>query len=331
MKSPAISVLIPTYNQQALLLDTIDSVLRQSFHDFEIIVADDCSTDGTEEAVRSLRDDRVSYYKNCSNVGYGRNLKKNSAHASGEVLFLLGHDDILLPEALRRTYEPFAADPSVVLVTRPYYWFVGDVGRPVRAIEPLDANRDRKISLDGGRHQVQALFRSVGQLSGLAFRRSQLRIGFHHHIFPAHVYPAADVMKRGVGLYLKDHTVAVRMDSSMTRYRSEIYDISPTATWMEMFDTVYDKPGFQDAKKYGKELLLAQNYEGLFQLRNYAGWITCLREMLILLRHRPLNALAARFWLISLLCLVMPSSLLIRLVDAYKRHALAPRIKIDSR
>jgi glycosyltransferase involved in cell wall biosynthesis len=324
LSSPAISVVIPTYNQHALLLQTIHSVLGQSFEDFEVIVADDCSTDDTEDVVRNVRDGRVSYHKNSYNLGYGRNLQANSVRATGDVLFLLGHDDILLPGALRRTYEPFVADGSVVLVTRPYYWFVGDIRDPVRAVTPLDPGRDAKISLQGGRAQVQALFRSAGQLSGLAYRRSELRMGFHHHIFPAHVYPLADVMKRGVGVYLKDYTVAVRMESSMTRHRSDIYDVSPTATWMEMFDTVYDEPEFDDAKRFGKELLLAQNYEGLFQLRNYAGLTVLVREMSVLLRHRPLNALSARFWLISLLCLATPRPLLIKLVDAFKRRVLAP-------
>ncbi len=327
MTAPAFSILIPTYNRHDLLLQTIESVLAQDFEDFEVIVADDCSTGRTREAVDALDDKRIRYFSNRENLGYGRNLSANAGHATGEILFLLGHDDILFPGALIRTYEPFAADPEVVLVTRPYYWFVGDVTNAVRAVFPIDPDRDARLSLFGGREQVHALFQSVGQLSGLAFRRSEMRVGFHHDIFPAHIYPVADIMKRGTGIYLRDFTVAIRMDSSMTRYRSEIYDKSPTATWMEMFDVVYGERDFQQVRDHGRELILAHNFEGLFQLRNYAGYRILAREVAMLIRLRPRNILSVRFWLIVILCALTPRPLLVRIVDAYKRYFLAPRIE----
>ena len=304
-------------------METLESVFRQSFDDFEIIVADNCSTDDTEEAVRDVPDSRMFYVKNSTNLGYGRSLQANWSRARGDVLFLLGNDDILLPDALKRTYAPFAEDPSVVLVTRPYYWFHDNVNEPVRAVPPIDRNRNTKISLQGGRTQVQELFRSAGQLSGLAYRRSELCLGFHPHTFTAHVYPLADIMKRGTGVYLNAYTVAIRMGSSMTRSQSDIYEPSPTSTWMELFDTVYGEAEFQDARSFGKNLLLAQNHEGLFQLRNYGGFNTFLREGLILLKHRPFNALSPRFWLICLLCMAVPRSWLISIVDHFKRHVLA--------
>ena len=327
MTARAFSILIPTYNRHDLLLQTIESVLAQEFDDYEVIVADDCSTDRTRQAVEALDDNRIRYFRNLENLGYGRNLAANAGHATGEILFLLGHDDILLPGALTRTYEPFVADPEVVLVTRPYYWFVGDVTKAVRVVPPIDPDCDAKLSLSGGREHVHALFQSVGQLSGLAIRRSVMRVGFHHDIFPAHIYPVADIMKRGTGIYLRDFTVAIRMDSSMTRFRSEIYDTSPTATWMEMFDDIYGERDFRQVRDHGRELILAHNFEGLFQLRNYAGYRILAREVAMLIRLRPRNVLSVKFWLIAILCALTPRPLLIRSVDAYKRYVLAPRIE----
>ena len=99
MTAPAFSILIPTYNRHDLLLQTIESVLAQDFEDFEVIVADDCSTDRTREAVDALDDKRIRYFSNRENLGYGRNLSANAGHATGEILFLLGHDDISCSQA----------------------------------------------------------------------------------------------------------------------------------------------------------------------------------------------------------------------------------------
>ena len=62
-----ISVVIPTYNRRHLLQKAIDSVLTQTYPHFELIVVDDCSTDGTEHFVKSLSDKRISYTKHKQN------------------------------------------------------------------------------------------------------------------------------------------------------------------------------------------------------------------------------------------------------------------------
>jgi glycosyltransferase involved in cell wall biosynthesis len=323
MLRPALSILIPTYNRSSLLRETISSVLRQRFSDYELIVSDDCSTDDTAEVVQAFGDARIRYIRNERNLGYGGNLEAGAAHASGEILYLLGHDDLLLASALEHTYKAFCADPSIGIVTRPYYWFLADPRRPVRAVPPYDATQDAVLSLHDGREAVQALFRSAGQLSGLGFRRCYWEKGFHHHIFTAHIYPFADILRRARAVYLKDYAVAVRIESSMTRHRPEIYDPSPTETWIQMFETVYPEPVYQDVRRWGIELITGQNFEGLVQLRNYSNTKAVLREIRVMLCRRPRNLLAAKFWLYGLLSLFTPAPVLRRLADGYKQHVLA--------
>jgi len=60
---PIVSVCIPTYNRAAMLKNAMDSVLAQTFGDFELIVSDNASSDGTEALVRSYRDERIRYVK----------------------------------------------------------------------------------------------------------------------------------------------------------------------------------------------------------------------------------------------------------------------------
>lgn len=306
--------------------ETIKSVLDQSFTDYEIIVSDDCSTDETAEVVHAFGDARIRYFRNDRNLGYGGNLEAGAAHATGEILYLLGHDDLLLTGALERTHEAFCSDPAIGLVTRPYYWFMQDPSRPVRAVPPYDATRDVILSLHDGREAVHALFRSAGQLSGLGFRRCYYDRGFHRHIFTAHIYPFADILRRAQAVYLKDYTVAVRIESSMTRHRPEIYDPSPTETWIRMFETVYPEPIYRDVRRWGIELITAHNFEGLIQLRNYGNTRVLTREIMVLLRYRPRNVLVPKFWLYALLSLFVPAPVLRRLADGYKKHILSRTI-----
>ena len=211
---PFFSIVIPTYNRSDLLRQTIESVRRQAFHDYEIIVSDDCSTDDTSEVIRSMTDDRIRYFRNDRNLGYSGNLRVGASYARGDVLYLLGHDDLLLADALERTFRAFQKDPGVGVVTRPYYWFERDPARPVRHVPSLDPSRDVIVDVRDGPRTVEALVRSSGQLSGLAYRLSDLRVGFHDDIFPCHVYPFADILRRSKAVFLKDYTVAVRIESS---------------------------------------------------------------------------------------------------------------------
>lgn len=93
------SVVIPTYNRELLLMRALDSVLNQTFHDFEVWIVDDGSTDDTEKTVRSMRDKRVNYIKiTNSERGAARNTGIRSS--SGQYVTFLDSDDVLYPNHL---------------------------------------------------------------------------------------------------------------------------------------------------------------------------------------------------------------------------------------
>ena len=117
MPDPEISVVIPTYNRWPLLKEAIESVRAQTYQDFEIIVIDDGSTDGTGERVLAAYadDPRVRYFHQ-PNRGPSAARNIGIAQARGHLLALLDSDDAWLPTKLERQLEILRTDRSVGVV-----------------------------------------------------------------------------------------------------------------------------------------------------------------------------------------------------------------------
>ncbi len=100
---PKVSVCIPTYNRVELLPVAIESVLRQTYTDFELIVCDDGSTDETPELIAKLTDRRVRYLRHPQNIGKSNNMRSGFEAATGDYFIKFDDDDRLTPEFLART------------------------------------------------------------------------------------------------------------------------------------------------------------------------------------------------------------------------------------
>lgn len=121
---PLISVITPTYNRAALLKRAISSVLSQTYGNFEMIIADDCSTDNTGQVVASFNDSRIKYIKLDSNKGPAgaRNIAIRSS--KGEYITLLDSDDEYLPDKLEMQINQFRELPEKVGVVYSGYLIV---------------------------------------------------------------------------------------------------------------------------------------------------------------------------------------------------------------
>lgn len=106
------SVVIPSYNREKVVLRAIDSVLKQSFNDFEIIVVDDGSIDNTKSAVTSIGDKRIKYvYQENQGATAARNT--GVINAKGEFVSFLDSDDIWHEEMLAKQLEMYNSDPEI--------------------------------------------------------------------------------------------------------------------------------------------------------------------------------------------------------------------------
>src|SRR5215813_7822888 len=116
MSSVKVSVCIPTYNGAEFIAQAIESVLTQSFADFELLVVDDGSTDTTLDIVRSITDPRMRILQTEKRLGIPGNWNRCLALAQGEYVCLFHQDDVMLSENLERKVEILTSDATVTLV-----------------------------------------------------------------------------------------------------------------------------------------------------------------------------------------------------------------------
>ncbi len=117
-RAPRISIGMPVYNAEQYIEGALDSLLGQTFEDFELIISDNASTDRTEKICRShaMKDERIRYIRNRANYGVIQNFNQVLRISSGEYFKWAASDDICEHDYLRRAVEILDADPSVVLV-----------------------------------------------------------------------------------------------------------------------------------------------------------------------------------------------------------------------
>lgn len=117
MTRPAVSILIPVYNRKAFIGPCVESALSQTFPDFEVVIVDNASTDGTWELLQTYarRDARIRLFRNEINIGALRNWARCFEEARGEYGKILFSDDLMYPDFLARTVALMADDIAFVV------------------------------------------------------------------------------------------------------------------------------------------------------------------------------------------------------------------------
>ncbi len=112
------SLLIANYNNGQFFKDCYDSIMVQTYNNWEAIIVDDGSTDNSEQIIKNIigSNERFKFYKNDKNYGCGYTKRRCAELATGEICAFLDPDDALLPVALERMEIGYKNDPEVVLI-----------------------------------------------------------------------------------------------------------------------------------------------------------------------------------------------------------------------
>ena len=131
-KVPRISIGMPVYNGERFLAQVLDSLLAQTYKDFELVICDNCSTDGTERICRSYaaKDSRISYHRNITNIGAARNSNLAFSLSRGEYFKWAADDDICGPEFVERCVDVLDRRDEAVLCY-PKTCLIGESGAAI--------------------------------------------------------------------------------------------------------------------------------------------------------------------------------------------------------
>lgn len=173
-RPPRVSIGLPVYNGEQFVAETIESILAQTYPNFELIICDNASTDRTEALCReyAAKDERIRYMRNATNLGAARNYNLTVELATGEYFKWAAADDLIAPEYLEMCVKVLDANPDV-LVCHSKSRFIDENGMHLRDHEDLLDFRDKSASERYARY----LFRRAGGWSAILglMRLAELR------------------------------------------------------------------------------------------------------------------------------------------------------------
>ena len=138
---------MPTYNTDVSILKTaVDSILNQTFRDFEFIIIDDGSTDNSVEYLNGIRDQRVKLIRNDTNLGITKSLNIGLRAAKGKYIARMDSDDIAFPERFEKQYAFMESHPDVFVCGAKVHYFRGE-SSPVT--QQVNQGKDNAVSIKG--------------------------------------------------------------------------------------------------------------------------------------------------------------------------------------
>lgn len=121
MSEPLVSVIIPTYNRSAYLKEALESAVKQTYKNIEIIVSDNCSSENPQALVESFQDPRIRFYRNSTNIGLFANAIEAFKKARGKYAASLNDDDKWQPDFLEKLVPQLEANPELTIAFSDHY------------------------------------------------------------------------------------------------------------------------------------------------------------------------------------------------------------------
>ena len=167
---PGVSVCIPVYRGEQFLAETIRSVLDQTYRDFELVILDNASPDGSGRIARSFGDRRIRIETNATALPQPENWREAVRLCRGPLIKLVCADDLLHPRCLEYQVGPMEADPGLAVVAARRH-MIDERSRVLVPRRGLTGLTGVRSSVEVARHVVRNGANPIGEPGGVLFRR----------------------------------------------------------------------------------------------------------------------------------------------------------------
>ena len=210
---PLVSVVMSAFNGEVYLASAIESILKQTYDNFEFIILNNASTDRTKDIILSYKDPRLLFVDNTTNLGFTKSLNKGCRMATGKYIARLDADDIAHPERFEKQVDFLEKNPDISVLGTGYV-LINSVGNKIKKVMLPDS--EEKIFL-------KTLFASPVCHSSVLLKKSVLeQLNYYPENFPYYQDYALwiNAMKYGYKICnLKDFLVYVRQHEKSATYK----------------------------------------------------------------------------------------------------------------
>ncbi|MGI5090980.1 glycosyltransferase family 2 protein [Treponema socranskii] len=257
MENPKITVIMSVYNGAEFLRETIESVLKQTYTNFEFIITDNASTDETVSIIRSYNDSRIKLTVNEENKGYVANLNSMIKEAAGKYIIRQDADDIIRKNKFEKLFEYMEAHPSIGACG--YY------------INVFGAYKERiRQELDNKKIRAAMLFEN--QMDSLSIIRASLfkdyDLSFEEGLIPAEDYKFwFEVMKHSELANIPCFLLDYRIHGTNTSIeKKEQGDRNRLEVQLQIYEYLFNQKITEETKEILKLLYISNNCsEGVYR------------------------------------------------------------------
>ncbi|MBN8641827.1 MAG: glycosyltransferase [Flavobacteriales bacterium] len=227
--SPIISVILPVYNCEKYVSEAVQSVLNQTFTDFELLIIDDCSTDATVSIIQSFSDQRINLILKEKNSGYTDSLNYAISIAKGKYIARMDGDDICLDTRFQKQIEVMNADEEVILCGT--------------AIQIIDSEKILKHPINHDDIKVKLCFSNAFFHPTVMFRKDVFaQFHYNKEFEPAEDYDLwTQLVFKGKVMNIDEVLLKYRVHANqISNYKNDIQINAMTIAQLRMFQMLFE-------------------------------------------------------------------------------------------
>lgn len=270
-ESILVSILMPVYNGSEYIEEAIESLIKQTYRNLEIIVVDNASTDDSVEKVERFDDDRIHVYVNDENKGQLYSLQRGVSLAHGKYVARLDCDDVSTPERIETQLKYMEAHPEVMLCGCNTYEIID---REVQKVKNIENNKEENV-------KIKSLYYDSVAHSSFFFRREELEkagIGYEKYKYAQDYHMIFDILERSEVVRLPQYMVGYRMHEGQTTY--SFSDSVKEKEEDEIVSTYMEHTGFT---KEDTELMIKARRHRMEEYSDYQDFFNLVRKHLQLI------------------------------------------------